>query len=56
VPDLCSLDKVIFREFKYTDHYNNLTETNEYFENWLSKEEIDKFIESNKIDVQNYLT
>ena len=53
VPELTRLDKQLFREFKYNAHYNNLTETNEYFEDWLSKEEIFKFLDSNKIDVKN---
>lgn len=39
VPELCRLDKQLFREFKYTPHYNNLTETKEYFQNWLSNED-----------------
>lgn len=39
VPELCRLDKQLFREFKYTPHYNNLTETNEYFEGWVSNKD-----------------
>lgn len=37
VPELCRLDKQLFREFKYTPHYNNLTDTNEYFEGWVTQ-------------------
>jgi hypothetical protein len=59
VPELCRLDKSIFREFKYNKHYNNLTETNEYFNNWLSKEDFNNIIEAQYKEyknIQDYLS